>query len=87
MAGLEGGQYGVQNLLNCVGRCVKMQGFLVSRWWHLKEQYLEEVTRYLKEGRVKYKEVITEGIEHLPKAFVSMLKGENIGKAVVKVVE
>ncbi|KAH9533346.1 hypothetical protein CY35_18G047100 [Sphagnum magellanicum] len=80
-------RYGVRNLLNCVGRCVKMQGFLVTRWWHLKEQYLEEVTRYLKEGRVKYKEDITEGIEHLPKAFVSMLKGENIGKAVVKVGE
>ncbi len=60
---------------------------MVTRWWHLKEQYLEEVTRYLKEGRVKYKEDITEGIEHLPKVFVGMLKGENIGKAVVKVVE
>jgi len=37
------------------------------------------------QGKLKYKETITSGFENIPKAFISMLKGKNIGKAVVKV--
>lgn len=36
------------------------------------------------QGKVKYHEQITEGFENMPVAFMGMLKGENLGKAVVK---
>jgi prostaglandin reductase 1 len=32
-----------------------------------------------------YPETVTEGFENMPKAFMGMLQGENLGKAVVKV--
>jgi NADPH-dependent curcumin reductase CurA len=32
-----------------------------------------------------YRETVTEGFENMPEAFMGMLQGENVGKAVVKV--
>jgi len=32
-----------------------------------------------------YRETVTEGFGNMPKAFMGMLRGENVGKAVVKV--
>jgi len=39
-----------------------------------------------KEGKVRAKEHLTEGIQNAGAAFVEMMKGGNVGKAVVKVV-
>lgn len=36
------------------------------------------------QGKLKYKETITEGFLKMPEAFIGMLNGENTGKAVVK---
>lgn len=40
---------------------------------------------YFWQGKLKYHEQVTEGFENMPMAFIGMLKGENIGKAIVKV--
>jgi hypothetical protein len=37
------------------------------------------------EGRIKYRETVAEGLESAPRAFVGMLKGQNLGKQLVKV--
>ena len=37
------------------------------------------------DGRVKYEEDITEGLENAPQAFMDMLRGGNTGKTIVKV--
>lgn len=39
---------------------------------------------FLFQGKLKVKETVTEGFENMPKAFIGMLRGENVGKAVVK---
>ncbi len=38
----------------------------------------------LAEGRLTYREDVTEGLEHAPRAFIGMLRGENRGKTLVK---
>ena len=45
---------------------------------------LLEVSGFLKEGRVDYREHFTIGIENAPKAFIGMLHGENLGKTLVR---
>lgn len=40
---------------------------------------------WIKQGKLKYKETVTEGFENMFNAFVDMLQGGNVGKAVVKV--
>ena len=37
------------------------------------------------EGRLTHRETIVEGIENAPRAFLGLLRGENIGKMLVKV--
>ena len=41
--------------------------------------------RWLKEGRVQYREEIIEGLENAPRGLIGLLRGENFGKLVVRV--
>ena len=50
----------VRNLLNLVGKCAKMEGFLVKKYLNRMDKFLEEMTRYIKEGKIKYKEDVKE---------------------------
>lgn len=63
----------------------KMQGFLVTDFAAKNPAALAELTAWVREGKLKYRESIVEGFEKLPKAFIGMLKGENIGKQLVRV--
>jgi NADPH-dependent curcumin reductase CurA len=36
------------------------------------------------QGKLVYRETVTEGFDNIAKAFIGMLRGENVGKAVVK---
>ncbi|XP_046393877.1 prostaglandin reductase 1-like isoform X2 [Ischnura elegans] len=63
---------------------LKMEGFMVMRWLDRWEEGTTQNIDWIKEGKLKYKETITEGFENLPKAFKEMLNGKNVGKAVVK---
>ena len=45
---------------------------------------LRELGSWLAEGKLKYRETIAQGIESAPRAFVGLLKGENLGKQLVK---
>ncbi|NXU91256.1 PTGR1 reductase, partial [Xiphorhynchus elegans] len=64
---------------------LRMEGFIVSRWNNRREEGVKALLKWVVEGKVKYHEQVTEGFENMPMAFIGMLKGENIGKAVVKV--
>jgi NADPH-dependent curcumin reductase CurA len=46
--------------------------------------FVREVSGWLKEGRIRYREHIVDGLEKAPEAFLGMLKGENLGKALVR---
>ena len=39
----------------------------------------------MREGKVKFKEDVVEGLEQAPEAFIGLLEGRNFGKLVVKV--
>ncbi|XP_077201403.1 prostaglandin reductase 1 [Paroedura picta] len=62
-----------------------MEGFLVTRWVNRKEEGLKALMKWVLEGKIKWQEYITEGFENMPAAFLGMLKGNNLGKTIVKV--
>jgi hypothetical protein len=63
----------------------KMQGFLVSDYIPRAAEAIQAMSGWLREGKLKYREDIVEGFENLPKAFIGLFHGENIGKRIVKI--
>ena len=63
----------------------KMQGFLVTDYGARFGPALTVLTGWYRSGQIKNREDIVEGFENLPQAFIGLLKGENIGKRLVKV--
>ncbi|XP_035282182.1 prostaglandin reductase 1-like [Anguilla anguilla] len=64
---------------------LKMEGFIVGRWEHKSAESLPRLISWMKEGKLKCQEHITTGFENMPAAFMGMLKGDNIGKAIIKI--
>lgn len=75
---------GPRNLALVIGKRLTIRGFIVSDWLGQMPEFLEEVRPYLRDGRLRAKETVIEGLEHAPQAFIGLMRGENIGKMVVK---
>jgi leukotriene B4 12-hydroxydehydrogenase/15-oxo-prostaglandin 13-reductase len=65
----------------------RAEGFLVFQFLEKYPQGIVQMAKWLKEGKLKYKEDIEEGLENTPKAFIEMLKGRNTGKQLVRISE
>jgi NADPH-dependent curcumin reductase CurA len=77
----------VTTLSNIVYGRITIRGFVAPDFMHLREQFAAEMTGWLKNGRVKYRETLHHGIEEAPAALIGMLNGENIGKMMVKLAD
>ena len=40
---------------------------------------------WLREGRIKYREDVVDGLEQAPQALIGVLRGENFGKRLIRV--
>jgi hypothetical protein len=63
----------------------KVEGFLVRQFSDRYEEAYRQLGNWLRDGKIRYRESVIEGIENAPKAFIGMLEGQNIGKQLVKV--
>ena len=78
-------QPGPANLALMIGRRLKMQGFIVSDHLERRDDFLRDVSGWMRDGKLKWEETIHEGIESTPEAFIGLFHGENLGKMLVKV--
>ncbi len=65
---------------------IKMQGFIIfddyaSRY----PEFVKQMSAWLQQGKIKFLEDITDGLENAPQAFIGMLKGKNFGKSIMRV--
>jgi NADPH-dependent curcumin reductase CurA len=65
----------------------RMEGFLVTDYAHRFDEAAVRLATWVVEGKIKWREDVTEGLENAPAVFMGMLRGENRGKALVKVAE
>jgi NADPH-dependent curcumin reductase CurA len=65
----------------------RVEGFLVNDYVHRFGEAAARLGRWVSEGKIRWREHVTDGLENAPRAFIGMLRGENRGKALVKVVD
>ncbi|HEX7885890.1 MAG TPA: NADP-dependent oxidoreductase [Phenylobacterium sp.] len=75
---------GPRNLAQLIGKNIRMQGYIVSHHFDLMPTYVEELSGWVKAGKVTWKETVHHGIEKAPDAFIGLFSGENLGKMLVK---
>jgi NADPH-dependent curcumin reductase CurA len=61
------------------------RGFIVSDFASRHGDFLRDMSQWLREGKLKHREFVTEGLESAPQAFMGLLKGANFGKQLVRV--
>lgn len=62
-----------------------LRGFIVWDFAEQEKEAKDALSAWIVDGRLKYKEHVTDGLENAPEAFIELLKGGNFGKAVVKI--
>jgi NADPH-dependent curcumin reductase CurA len=64
---------------------LNIRGFIVSDFAARHADFLRDMSGWVREGKVKHREFITEGLDSAPAAFMGLLKGANFGKQLVRV--
>ena len=63
----------------------KLQGMIVTDHVDRMPDFLRDMSQWVREGRVRYREDVVEGLENAPRAFLGLFKGENLGKRIIKI--
>jgi NADPH-dependent curcumin reductase CurA len=64
---------------------LRVEGFVFARFQNRWTEAVAQITQWLGEGRLKYREEIVDGFTSMPRAFIGLLRGQNIGKMLVRV--
>jgi len=65
---------------------VRIQGFIVfDDYGDRQPEFLSAMASWVRDGKVKFREDVVDGLEQAPEAFIGLLEGRNFGKLVVRV--
>jgi NADPH-dependent curcumin reductase CurA len=78
---------GPKNYSNLVVQRGRMEGFIVLDYAPRFVSALQELTTWVTEGKIKFKEDIQEGFENIPKTFLRLFEGKNFGKQLLKIAD
>jgi NADPH-dependent curcumin reductase CurA len=74
----------VTTLSNMIYNRLTMKGFVFYEFEPLRAQFLADMKRWLKEGRMHYRTTVLQGIEQAPAALIGLFSGANTGKMLVQ---
>jgi NADPH-dependent curcumin reductase CurA len=76
---------GPSNIIQVVGKSLKIQGFIVTQFAHLHPRFAADMAGWIGEGKIRWEETIHDGIASAPAAFIGLFSGSNTGKMLVRV--
>lgn len=74
----------VRNLSNIIYGGITIRGFSGPEYAHLQAEFSERMADWLATGKIVYRETVLEGIERAPVAMMGLMRGDNLGKMLVK---
>jgi len=74
-----------QLLTTALKQRLKIQGFIIMDHFARLPAFRADMSAWLREGRIKHREQVLEGLENAPRGLMGLLVGENFGKLVVHV--
>jgi NADPH-dependent curcumin reductase CurA len=72
------------NLMSAVRKRLRIQGFIVSDQWQRYGEFRALAAPLVKNGQLRYREDIVEGLNNAPEAFIGLLQGRNFGKLLIR---
>lgn len=66
---------------------LKIQGFIIFDHFDRMGAFHKDMTVWLREGRIKYRDEVIVGLENAPRGLMGLLQGKNFGKLVIRVAE
>ena len=76
---------GPRNMANIVTRGLTLQGSPSAFHTQHFPAFMADMTAWVTAGDVVFDETVVEGLDHAVDAFLGMMRGENVGKMVVRV--
>lgn len=75
---------GPDNMANVITRGLSLRGFTIGGYLHRAEEFNRLVAGWFAQGVIAYDETVVDGIENAVDAFLSMMRGGNVGKMLVR---
>ena len=75
------------HILKQLERVPEHRFFVVYEWQDRYDEATRQLGEWIKEGHLKYRESVGEGLENAPELFRGLLRGKNFGKQLVKIAE
>ena len=76
---------GPRNMGNIIGRSLTLKGFTLGGYLGLAGEFQQHMAEWFGSGKIAYDETVVEGLDNAVDAFLGLLRGENVGKMVVKI--
>ena len=65
-------------------KSARMQGFLVFDYEHRTAEAVPQLAQWVREGKLRYRDDILDGLDKAPDAIAGLYRGENLGKRLIK---
>ena len=65
----------------------RMEGFIVTSFQARFEEGRARLAQWIRDGKLKYREDVTDGIENAPEQFIELMRGHNFGKKLIRLHE
>jgi NADPH-dependent curcumin reductase CurA len=76
---------GLRNVVAFIGQRLRMEGLVVFDYSKQFSSAIEEMSGWIRDGRLKFREEVTQGIESLPDLFIGLLSGRNFGRPLAQI--
>jgi NADPH-dependent curcumin reductase CurA len=70
---------------NVLTKRLTLRGFIVSDFVAHAADFERDMSAWVREGKIKYREDVVDGLDKTPEAFIGLLSGRNLGKLLVRV--